>query len=202
MIGKAPYALAVYREMPAKNVSELIALAKSRTDLLTYSTVGPASLAHLAGELFSSMTGAKLTAVPYGSASQAVFDVYKGVVDMQFGAAGASLPLIRDGSLRALAVTSAHRTPALPDVPTLAESGLPGYDAALWMAIVMPANVPEAIVARLNKETNRAIADPEVRALLAAQALDPEASSPAELRAKIAGDITKWRAVATGVKAP
>lgn len=193
MIGVAPYALVVFNELPAKNVAELIALAKSRPAPLTYSTVGPASLAHLAGDMFASMTGAKLTAVPYGSASQAVFDVLKGIVDMQFGAAGASLPLVREGKLRALAVTSARRTPSLPDTPTLAEAGLAGYDAALWMAIMGPANLPAPITARLNAEINAVLAESETRNLLAAQVVDAEPGTAASLRDLVAGDVRKWR---------
>ena len=200
MVGVAPYALAVYADMPARNVAELIELARSKPGMLTYSTVGPASLAHLAGELFSSMAGVRLTAVPYGSASQAVFDVYKGLVDMQFGAAGASLEMIRDGKLRALAVTSAHRAGALPDVPTLDEAGLKGYDAALWMAIVAPAALAPEIAGRVNRELNAVLAEPEARNLLAIQVLDTEPSTPDALRARIAADIIRWRALVADTK--
>ena len=201
MVGVSPYALAVRDDLPARNVAELVALAKAKPGLLTYSTVGPASLAHLAGELFGSMTNVRLTAVPYGSASQAVFDVYKGLVDMQFGATGSSLPMIRDGKLRALAVTSARRANALPDVPTLAESGLPGYDAALWMMIVMPAETPAEIVARIHRETVDVLAQTDVRALLAQQGVEPEGGAPDELRQRIIREIAIWRELAAKLKA-
>ena len=201
MVGVAPYLLVVNAETPAKDVAGLIALGKSKPAPLTYSTVGPASLAHLAGDMFAMMTNTKLTAVPYGSASQAVFDVYKGLVDIQFGAAGASIEMVKDGKLRALAVTSARRTAALPGTPTLAESGLAGYEAALWMAIIGPADIPANIVARINTELNATLGHADTRTLLALQVLDPEPDTPGALRERMARDIEKWRKLALGVKA-
>lgn len=201
MVGVAPYALVVNSQASVKDVAGLIALAKAKPGQLTYSTVGPASLAHLAGDMFAMMTDTRLTSVPYGSASQAVFDVYKGLVDMQFGAVGASMELVREGKLRALGVTSAHRTASLPETPTLAEAGLAGYEAALWMAILGPADMPVAIVARVNAELKASLADPGTRNLLILQALDPEPGTPGELRERIVLDIEKWRVLAVAIKA-
>ncbi len=201
MVGVSPYALAVREDLPARNVAELIALAKDKPGLLTYSTVGPASLAHLAGELFALRTGVKLTSVPYGSASQAVFDVYKGLVDMQFGAIGANLPMIRDGKLRALAVTSARRAQAMPEIPTLAESGLADYDAALWMMVVAPAETPSAIVARAHREMIAVLAEADTQGLLAQQGVEPDGGTPEALRTRIAHEIGVWRALAVEAKA-
>jgi len=199
MLVDTPYALVVYAGLPAKNVAELIALAKARPRALNFSSVGPTSLAYLAGELFSRMAGVELTHVPYRSSSQAVVDLNEGRIEIQFGALAASLPFVREGKLRALAVTSTRRWPALPDVPTLAEAGLTGYDATLWIAAMMPARTPPAIVARLNREIGAALAAPEVREGLAAQAVEIVPGTPEELAERIRRDIDKWRALALAV---
>jgi tripartite-type tricarboxylate transporter receptor subunit TctC len=196
MLVDAPYALVVYAGLPARNVAELIALAKAKPRSLNYSSVGPTSLAHLAGELFSRMAGVELTHVPYRSASHAVVDLNEGRIEIQFGAIGASLPYVRDGKLRALAVTGARRVPALPDVPTLSEAGLAGYEATLWMAIMMPAGAPAAAVARLNRETHVVLAEPGVQDALAAQAVQIDPSTPEAVTERIRRDIEKWRKLA------
>jgi tripartite-type tricarboxylate transporter receptor subunit TctC len=196
MLVDTPYALVVYPGLPAKNVGELIALARAKPRALNYSSVGPTSLAYLAGELFSRTAGVELTHVPYRSSAQAVLDLNEGRIEIQFGALAASLPFVRDGKLRPLAVTSLRRWPALPDVPTLAESGLDGYEATLWAAAMMPAKSPPAIVARLNREIRATLASPEVQEGLAAQAVEIVPSSPEELTARIRRDTDKWRALA------
>jgi len=203
MLVDTPYALVVYPGVPARDVAALIALAKARPRTLNYSSVGLTSLAYLAGELFSRMAGVELTHVPYRSASQAVVDLNEGRIQIQFGAAGASLPFVREGKLRALAVTSLKRSPALPGVPTLSEAGLSGYDATLWAAMVMPAASPPAIVDRLNRELHAVLTAPDVRDSLAAQAEDVEPSTPGELHDRIRRDIDKWRALAAaaGIRA-
>jgi tripartite-type tricarboxylate transporter receptor subunit TctC len=197
MLVDTPYALVVYPGLPARSVAELIALAKAKPRALNFSSVGPTSLAYLAGELFSRMAGVELTHVPYRSSSQAVVDLNEGRIEIQFGALAASLPFVREGKLRALAVTSTRRWPALPDVPTMAEAGLPGYEATLWAALMMPAKAPPAIVARLNREIHAALAAPEVQAGLAAQAVEIVPGTPEELRDRIRRDIEKWRALAS-----
>jgi putative tricarboxylic transport membrane protein len=193
MLVDAPYALVVYAGLPARNVAEFIALAKAKPRAINYSSVGPTSLAHLAGELFSRMAGVELTHVPYRSASQAVLDLNEGRIEAQFGAIGASLPFVRDGKLRALAVTGPRRVAALPGVPTLSESGLTGYDATLWVAIAMPAGSPAAIVARLNREIHAVLAEASVRDALAAQAVQIDPSTPEAVTERIRRDIDKWR---------
>jgi tripartite-type tricarboxylate transporter receptor subunit TctC len=202
-IGDAPYALVVNAKVPAQNVAELVQLAKSKPGKLNYSTVGPASLANFAGALFSSTAGVKLTQVPYRSATHAVVDLNEGRIEMQFGAIAASLPFVRDGKLRALAVTSRARVDALPDVPALAEAGFPGYEAVLWMGIIMPSGTPPALVERMNKEVRAAVADPEVQKGLAAQVIQPRSGTPEEMRERIVQDIAKWRRIAAeaGIKA-
>jgi tripartite-type tricarboxylate transporter receptor subunit TctC len=195
MIGSAPYALAVYAGLPAKNVAELIALAKAKPRALNYASAGPASLAHLAGALFAYMAKVELTHVPYRSSSQAVLDLTEGRIEMQFGTLGPTLPYIRSGKVRPLAVTGARRSPSLPDVQTLDEAGLTGYEASLWMALVAPASTPAPIIARLNAEMATILAAPDTVAALDAQGMETEPSTPDELRRRIRSEIDKWRAL-------
>jgi len=195
MLVDTPYALVVYNGLPARNVAALIALAKARPRALNYSSVGPTSLAYLAGQLFSRMAGVELTHVPYRSANQAAVDLNEGRIEIQFGAVGVSLPFVREGKLRALAVTSLRRSPALPDVPTLSESGLTGYDASLWIAVLMPSASPPAIVARLNREIRAVLKAPDVQEGLATQAVQVDPSTPEELGDRIRRDIERWRAL-------
>jgi tripartite-type tricarboxylate transporter receptor subunit TctC len=133
--------------------------------------------------------------VPYRGTAQSTLDLLEGRVEMQFGTIPPTLTHIRAGKLRALAVTGAARNPTLPEVPTLAESGLEGYECSLWQAIVAPAAVSPAIVARLNREVGAVLADPQVRATFAKNGIEAEASSPAALGARIRADLLKWREV-------
>src|SRR5439155_11347227 len=142
IVGLSPYVLVVHPGVPAKSVAELIALAKSKPRQISYSSVGQASQGHLAAELFAAMAGITLNHIPYKSSTHAVIDLNEGRIDMQFGILGTSLALIRDGKLRALATATERRTEELPDVPTMAEAGLPGFQAALLFAIVTPAGTP------------------------------------------------------------
>jgi tripartite-type tricarboxylate transporter receptor subunit TctC len=203
MIGTSPYVLAIYPGVPAQSVTELIALAKAKPRALNYASVGPASLAHVAGALFSHLAGVELTEVPYRSSSQAVLDVTEGRIEMQFGTLGPTLGQIRDGKLRALAQTGAKRIDSLPDVPTLQEAGLAGYEVVLWMAVVMPAASPPAIVARLNRAMRDALAATDVVVALKAQGVEPDPTTPDALRERIRVEITKWRSLAAsaGLKA-
>ena len=201
LIGDAPYVLITTPDLPVQSVQELIALAKSKPGTLNYASAGPASLAHLAGALFEQMAGVKLTEVPYRSSAQSILDTTEGRIEMQFGTMGPVLPHIRAGKVKPLAVTSLKRIDILPDVPTLDESGLKGYDAVLWLAVVAPAGTPPAIVARMNRELKEVLAEPDVVELLKAQGIDAASSTPDELRALIERDIDKWRKLAkeTGI---
>lgn len=195
MIGYSPYVLAVYPGVPAKNVAELIALAKSKPRELNFASAGPASLAHVAGVLFQHLTGVQLNEVPYRSSGQSVNDVIEGRVEIQFGTLGPTLGQIRDGRLRALAITGPKRIGSMADVPTLQEAGLAGYDVVLWMAVVMPGGTPPGIVAKLNRAMREGLASPEVVAALKAQEMEPESTTPEELRERIRTEIDKWRAI-------
>jgi tripartite-type tricarboxylate transporter receptor subunit TctC len=196
IVGVSPYVLVVNPKVPAHNVAELVALAKAKPKTLSYSSVGNASQAHLAGELFASMVGVDLNHIPYKTSTYAVIDLNEGRIDMQFGILGSSLSLIREGKLRALAVTTEQRLEEMPDVQTMVEAGLPGYDVSLLFAVVMPAGTPKPIVARLNREIADFVVTPEVKRVLAAQAIHTVSSSPEELRERIAREIQLWRGIA------
>jgi tripartite-type tricarboxylate transporter receptor subunit TctC len=202
IVGVSPYVLVVNPKVPANNIAELIALAKAKPRTLSYSSVGNASQGHLAAELFAAMAGVELNHIPYKTSTHAVIDLNEGRIDMQFGILGSSLALIREGKLRALAVTSPRRLEDVPDVQTMVEAGLPGYDVSLVFAVVMPAGTPKPIVARLNRELGEFVATPELKRVLAAQAIQAVSSTPDELRERIAKEIELWRGLAqkTGIK--
>ena len=145
--------------MPAQSVQELIALAKTKPAKLTFASAGPATLANLAGVLFAKTAHIELTPVSYRGTGQEILDVVAGRIDMAFATIPPTLPLIRDGKVRAIAVTGPQRSPALADVPTVAESGLPGYESVLWQALYAPAGTPAPIVTRLNAEVNAILHD-------------------------------------------
>jgi tripartite-type tricarboxylate transporter receptor subunit TctC len=197
MLGSSPFVLALYPGVPAQTVPDLIALAKGKPRALTYASAGPATLAHLSGALFEKMARIELTHVPYRGTAQSTLDLLEGRVEMQFGTIPPTLSHIRAGKLRALAVTGAIRNSTLPEVPTMAESGLPGYECVLWQAIVAPAATSPAIVARLNREVSAILNEPDVRAALAKQGVEAEPGSPEALGARIRDDVRKWREVIT-----
>jgi tripartite-type tricarboxylate transporter receptor subunit TctC len=203
MIGVVPYALSVSPKLPVKDVRELIALAKSKPGMLNYSSVGLGSVAHLATELLSNMTGIKLNHIPYRAASQAVIDLAEGRIDITFGTLGSSLSLIRDGKIKILAVSTARRASQVPDIPTLVEAGVPGFETSLWFALVGPPGLPPAITARLNKEVNALITDPSVVKGFDLQAMQPDPIPLARMGDLIRNDLTRWREIAAkaGVKA-
>jgi len=203
LIGAAPYVLVVYPGLPAKSLAELIALAKAKPGTLNYGSAGPASLAHLASAMFANMAGIDITHVPYKSSSQSMTDMITGRLEMQFATIAPSLANIRSGQLRALAVSGAKRVTALPDVPTVAEEGIAGYEAALWISFVMPPATPAAIVTRLNREVNQILTSDDGRDALVAQGVEPEPGPPEALTARIRTDTVKWRKVIdqAGIKA-
>jgi tripartite-type tricarboxylate transporter receptor subunit TctC len=196
MIGTTPYALVVWPGLPVKTTADLVTYAKAHPGQLSFSSIGPSSLAYLAAQLFSTTLGVEFTHVPYRSATQAVVDLVEGRIQLQFGLVGASLGAVREGKLRALAVTSAKRADDLPDVPTIAETVIPGYDASLWMAIAMPAGVPQPIAERMQRELQAVMDEPDLRKGLNTRAVIVETSTPEEVRQTIRADMEKWRALA------
>ena len=199
VIGYSPYVLVVYPGVPAKTLKDYITLAKSKPGQVSYSSVGDASLAHLGGELFASMAGVKLNQIPYKTSTQAVLDLLAGRIDSQFGILTTTHQYIRDGKLNALGITTLKRVPEFPDIPTISESGLPGYEASLWLGLIAPAKTPPAIVARLNTEINQMLSTPEVRKILFNQAIIADPQSPAEMYTKIETDLKKWKDLATKI---
>jgi tripartite-type tricarboxylate transporter receptor subunit TctC len=203
MIGVVPYALSVSPKLPVKDVRELLALAKSKPGMLNYSSVGLGSVAHLATEMLSNMTGIKLNHIPYRAASQAVIDLAEGRIDITFGTLGSSLPLIKDGKIKILAVSTNRRASQVPEIPTMVEAGVSGFETSLWFALVGPPNMPPAITARLNKEVNAIITDASVMKGFDLQAMQPDPIPLDRMGNLIRDDLTRWREIAAkaGVKA-
>lgn len=188
----APNILVVHPSVPAKTVKELIALAKVRKGQLTYASAGFGSSNHLSGELFKIMAGVDIVHVPYKGGGAAVTDLIAGQVSMYFGTTPSSVPHVRSGKLRAIAMTSAKRSPIVPDVPTIAESGLPGYEQSAWHGLLAPAATPPAILSKLSTEVIRILRLPEMHERLATQGVDVVASTPAEFAAFIRQDVAKY----------
>jgi tripartite-type tricarboxylate transporter receptor subunit TctC len=195
MIAYSPFVLLVTPGLEVKSVADLIAMAKARPGALNYASAGVGSMTHLAGALFASMSNVTLTHVPYRGTEQSMIDLMQGRIEILFGTIAPTLPQIRSGKLRALATTGEKRNGMLPELPTLAESGLPGYEAGLWTAFVFPAGVSPAIVKKLDTAVKAVMQDPAIVATLAKQGVDPDISTPDELGARIKSELAKWRGV-------
>ena len=189
-----PLLLVVHPSLPVKNVRELITLAQSKPDQLSYASSGAGSAANLAGELFNSMAKVKITHIPYKGTGPAVIDTISGQVQLTYGATAVS-PFVRSGKLKALAVGDAQRVPMLPDVPTIAESGVPGYEAYAWSGVVAPANLPKDVLARLSREIVQILRQKDVSEMLLQQGNVPSPLGPEEFGAYIKAEIAKWAAV-------
>lgn len=196
LVAKAPNIFVVNPDVPARNVQEFIAYAKTVPGKLNFASGGRGTSAHLSAELLNSMAGLKLVHVPYKGATPAITDVIAGHAQLFIGNMPPTLPHIQSGKLRALAVTSTNRWPDLPDVPTMAESGLPGYETVAWFALLAPAGLPAPIAQRLSSETAAAMKTPEVRAQLRKQGMEAIGSTGPELASFIATDIARWKKVA------
>ena len=195
-----PYVMVVNASLGVKTLNEFVILARSKPGGLNYGTTGVGSSNHLVTELFAGKAGIKMTHIPYRGTALAVTDLLAGQVQMVFSDPISALQYVRSGALIALAVTSKDRSPVAPDVPTVAESGYPGFDAIAWHGILAPANTPPAIVARLNAEIVQALKDPETRSLLESQAIQVVGSSPQEFASFIQQDIAVWKDVAEQAK--
>ena len=194
-VGTVPLVLVVHPSLPVKSVKELIALARSRPGEINFSSAGNGSTTHLAVELLVLTTGIRMTHVPYKGSSPAVTDLVGGNVQVGIPTMPAALPFVRAGRLRALGVSTAKRSTALPDVPTLQEGGVKGYDNALWTGILAPAGVPSAIIARLHGEIVNVVGLPEVKEALAKQGAEPSSSTPEQFSAYIRSELAKWAKV-------
>lgn len=193
--------LAVNNDVPAKSVAELIALAKSQPGKLSYASPGTGTPQHMAGEVFKRMAGVDITHVPYRGAN--FTDVIGGRIPITFQNAGAMLPTVRDGKLRGLAITSAERSPNIPELPTVAESGVPGFDVTSWFGLLAPAGTPAPVIARLHQETVRIVTHPEMREKFAKLGLDVVTDGPDAFARFMHADIAKWAKIIkdTGIKA-
>lgn len=194
-IAVAPNILVVHNAVPAKNLRELIQLAKTRPSELTFASNGSGSAPHMAGELLKSAAGLDMRHIAYNAGGAAITDLLAGRVSMMFATIAAVMPMVREGKLRALAVTSSRRSPAAPELPTIAESGVAGFEFTNWYGLFVPAKVPPAIVQRLHPETVKSLTQPELHTKFADLGLEVVASSPDTLAATIRSEIPKWAKV-------
>jgi len=193
-----PNVLVVNPELPAKNVQELIALLKADPDKYSYASSGNGTPLHLSGELFKSMAGVDMQHIPYKGAGPALNDVIGNQVPIMFDNLPSSSSHIKAGTLRALAVTTAERAPSFPDVPTIAESGISGYETYTWNALFAPANTPADVVSRLNAAANKALTDPAVADRMKEFSATIVGSTPEELGAHVKAELAKWKPVVDG----
>jgi len=192
LVGTAPSALVVRNGLPARSVAELIALAKAQPGRLTYASSGAGTTLHLGGEQFRILAGIQLLHVPYKGNAPALNDLLGGQVDMMFSALPPLLPLARAGKLRILGVAAAERHRSAPEIPTVAEQGLPGYESGTWYGVLATAGTPAEIVERLAAEIRKAVNDDKVREAILAQGADPRSTSPAEFRALFNAEYARW----------
>lgn len=187
--------LVVNPELPAKDVAELLALLKAKPDEYSYASSGNGTPLHLSGELFKKMAGVSMQHIPYKGAGPALNDVIGNQVPIMFDNLPSSSSHIKAGTLRALAVTTAERAPSFPDVPTVAEAGIPGYETYTWNALFAPANTPQPVVARLNEAANKALKDPAVVERMKEFSATIVGSTPEELQAHVKAELAKWTPV-------
>ncbi len=195
LVATLPNLLVVNPSLPARNVKELIALAKSKQGELAFASAGNGTSQHLSGELFKKMTGVDMIHIPYKGSAPAVTDLVGGQVQLMFDNIPSSLPQVRAGKLRALAVTGPRRSPVLPDLPTLSEAGLPGFSITSWFALFAPAGTPAKILIRLNKEAGKAIASKELRQQWMAQGIEPAGGTSEQLAAFRRIEAPKWEKI-------
>ncbi|MGZ5174431.1 MAG: tripartite tricarboxylate transporter substrate binding protein [Burkholderiales bacterium] len=194
-IAYIPQLLSVHPSIPVKSVKELVSLAKARPGALDYGTAGSGSASHMAMELFNSMANIKLVHIPYKGTGPALTDLLGGHLSLMFDVIMTSLPHVQSGKLRSLGLSGIKRSPLLPDVQTVAESGYPGYEALVWFGLFAPAGTPPEIVRRIQEDMVRALNTPKMRELMASQGLEVTASTPAEFNTRVASEIAKWRTV-------
>ena len=202
LIASAPNLLVVNNNVPVKTVPEFVAYLKANPDKLSFGSPGVGTSVHVSGELFKSMTGTRMTHVPYKGRQYAIPDLVGGSIQLMFDNMPSALPMAREGKIRAIAVTTAKRSAAAPEIPTIAES-IPGFEATTWFAMFAPAGTPKPVVDRLSAEVQRVFRLPEVGERLKTLGLEPVLSSPEELAAYQASEIAKWTKVVkeSGAKA-
>jgi tripartite-type tricarboxylate transporter receptor subunit TctC len=196
LLGIVPNVLVAHPSVPANNLRELIALAKSKPESLTFGSSGYATASYMAAELFNAKAGTKIVSVPYqGGSNQALSDLLSGRITLMFNVAATLAPHVAAGKLKAFAVAQSNRASIMPDVPTLAEAGMTGYDAGIWIGLLAPPGTPPAIIEKLSVAANAALNNEEVRTTLKRQGTDPVGGTPKEFADFIRADIEKWVAV-------
>jgi tripartite-type tricarboxylate transporter receptor subunit TctC len=195
MIASGPLVWAVNKDLPVKNLAELIALAKSKPGALNYGSAGAGGINHLVLEMLKNRSGTFITHIPYRGIAPATMDMIGGQIQLVTGTVPALNPFIKDGRVKALAVTSAKRSPALPDVPSMAEAGFAGFDVLNYFGLMAPKATPVAVIEKLNAALAKAVALPDVRARFAADAIEPATGAPAQLAAFIEKDYASWQRV-------
>lgn len=197
-VASVVHVLEVSPKLPVKNVKELIAYAKANPGKLSYASTGTGTSTHLEGELLKSMAGIDMVHVPYKGSGPALTELVGGQLGVMIDALGSSGPFIKSGKLRALAVTTAKRSQSIPELPTLSEAGVPGYEAMPWLGLVAPAGTPQPVIDRLYKETSKVLEEPQMKERFKGWGLDIIGNSPAEFSAFIKRDIDQWSRVIKG----
>jgi tripartite-type tricarboxylate transporter receptor subunit TctC len=191
-LAEGPYVLVIHPSLPVKSVADLIAAARAQPNTIDYASSGNGSAQHLVGALFVTMANAPLNHIPYKGSSQAMNDVLGGQVKVTFVGVPNALPNLQIGKLKALAVTTRKRYAELPDVPTLQEAGVPGYDATIWLGILAPPGTPRDVVMKLNSAITKILAEPEAKKLMASAGVDVATSSPEEFAALLRSEFDRW----------
>ena len=202
LVALTPNIVCLHPSLPAKNVKELIALAKSNPGKMHYGSGGPGTTQHLSGELFNVLGGVKIVHVSYKSSAQMTIDTIGGQIDLIFHNAPVVQPHVKSGKLRGIAVTSAKRLSSVPELPTMIEAGMPGFEVTAWFGLLAPTGTPQAVLSKIHADTVRALNTPDVREKFQTQAAEPGGNKPEEFAAFIQSEITKWAKVikASGAK--
>jgi tripartite-type tricarboxylate transporter receptor subunit TctC len=202
-LASTPNLLVVNKNVPVKNVQELIALAKAKPGELSFGSSGSGTSIHLSGELFKVLAGVDMQHIPYKGRASAIPDLLGGRIQMIFDNMPSALPLVKSGELKALGVTSLKRSASAPEIPTIAESGLPGFDSTSWFGLFAPANLPKSVLARINAETVKVMSSPEVKDKLFQLGLDSSPGTPEQLDKIVQAESKKWEKVVkeSGAKA-
>jgi tripartite-type tricarboxylate transporter receptor subunit TctC len=195
LVAKMPNILTVNPGLPVKNLGDLIALAKKEPEKLRYGTAGPGTTQHLSGELLNTLAGIKLVGVPYKSSAQMTTDALGGQIEVLFHNAPVLLPHVKAGTLRGIAITSATRSAAVPDLPTMGEAGVPGFEITAWFGFMAPGGTPKPLIEKIYADVARIVASPEIQERILSQASEPVGNRPEEYAAFIQAEIVKWRAV-------
>jgi tripartite-type tricarboxylate transporter receptor subunit TctC len=202
LVGYGPLALTVHPSLPVKSVKELVALAKRRPGELNYASAGAGSFTHLAMALFVTMTGVNMTHVPYKGGAPSAIATMSGESQLTFASVGASIPPVRQGKLRAIAVSGSKRNVALPDVPTVSEGGVTGYEASSWYGMLAQGNTPQTVVARLGEQATKALSDSQLKERLLSQGIEPATGGIEEFSGYFNAEVVKWAKVIRAAAIP